>query len=148
MSSEIDPLSDQVFHQVLALLRTSRQYGRLIMDECGLKPVQLSVLRSLLEKGPATVSQVQAYVQHSASSTSTMIAQLETAGFVTRTRSADDNRVVIVELTPSGHDVAEKTPLGGLPLLRRELAALHEERLAEMEEVLLEIMQLMGDSGR
>ena len=35
-----------------------------------------------------------------------------------------DNRVVIVELTSAGQEIAENTPLGGLPLLRRRLGDL------------------------
>ena len=37
--------------------------------------------------------------------------------FVTRTRSSEDNRVVIVALTPAGEEIAANTPLGGIVLL-------------------------------
>jgi DNA-binding MarR family transcriptional regulator len=87
---------------------------------------------------------VQIYLHNSASTTSTLIAQLEKAGYVTRNRSQVDNRVVIVDLTPSGRDIAENTPLGGLPLLRRRLGKLSEERLVQIDDVITEIMQLMG----
>jgi DNA-binding MarR family transcriptional regulator len=53
-------------------------------------------------------------------------------------------RVVIVELTSVGQEIAENTPLGGLPLLRRRLANLPQERLSEINDVLNEITQLMG----
>jgi DNA-binding MarR family transcriptional regulator len=72
-----------------------------------------------------------------------LLAQLEQKGWVTRTRSPDDNRVVIVELTPAGRDIAQNTPLGGLPLLRRRLATLPEEQLGQIDEVLAEIKRLM-----
>jgi DNA-binding MarR family transcriptional regulator len=75
-------------------------------------------------------------------SLSSLIAQLEEKGYVTRTRSHRDNRVVIVELTPVGQEIAENTPLGGLPLLRRRLARLSQERLSEMNDVLDEITHL------
>jgi DNA-binding MarR family transcriptional regulator len=139
-----EPLSDQVFHNFLAVLRYRRQYAHQIMNEQGLKQRQFSVLRMLLESGPATVGQVQIYLHNSASTTSTLIAQLEKAGYVTRNRSQVDNRVVIVDLTPSGRDIAENTPLGGLPLLRRRLGKLSEERLVQIDDVITEIMQLMG----
>ena len=53
-----EPFSDQVFHQFLALLRHKRQYARQIESERGIKPRDFSVLRFLLETGPATVSLV------------------------------------------------------------------------------------------
>jgi DNA-binding MarR family transcriptional regulator len=90
------------------------------------------------------VGQAQAFVHKSPSTTSSLIAQLEEKGYVTRTRSQEDNRVVIVELTTLGQEIAENTPLGGLPLLRRRLGKLSEKRLTEIDSVLTEFMQLMG----
>jgi len=138
-----EPLSDQVFHRFLALQRALRRHARQLLDEQGLTPRDLSVLRYLLESAPATVGQVQAFTHKSPSTTSSLVAQLEDKGYVTRTRSQEDNRVVLVELTSEGQEIAEKTPLGGLPLLRRRLARLPEERLSEIDGVLNEIMDLM-----
>ena len=46
-----------------------------------------------------------------------------------------------------GKQIADNTPLGGLPLLRRRLAELPQERLSEMDDVLHEIANLMGVTG-
>ena len=143
MDNSQQSLSDQTFRRVLALLRFSRQHARQMVNERGIKPRLFSVLRYLLDSGPVTVGQVQSFIRHSPSTTSTLIAQLEEAGYVTRTRSPADNRMVIVELTAHGRDVAQNTPLGGLPLLRRRLRALSQERLVEIDDVLSEIMRLM-----
>ena len=89
------------------------------------------------------MGQAQTYLHQSASTTSALIAKLEKDGFVTRTRSKEDNRVVNVALTEAGHDVVKSTPLGGLPLLRRNMRHLPEERLAQINDVLVEIMQMM-----
>jgi hypothetical protein len=43
-----------------------------------------------------------------------------------------------------GQQIADETPLGGLPLLRRRLAELPQERMSEIDGVLDEIMNLMG----
>jgi DNA-binding MarR family transcriptional regulator len=147
MNEPQEPLSDQVFHQFLDLLRYARQYARQMIAEQGIKPRQFSVLRYLLDGGPATVGQVQAFLHRSASTTSTLVAQLEEMRYVTRTRSIKDNRVVIVELTESGREMAENTPLGGLPLLRRRLEGLPEERLHQIQDALQEISQLMEAAG-
>lgn len=143
MNENQEPFSDQVFHHLLGLIRHTRQYSHQIIHDSGLTPRDFSVLRYLLEKGSATVGKVQAYIHKSPSTTSALIAQLEEKGYVTRTRSAEDNRVVIVELTLAGQQIAESTPLGGLPLLRRRLSQLNENRLSEIDSVLTEIMQLM-----
>ena len=144
MDSNDHALSDKAFRRVLALLRYARQHARQLIDERGIKPRQFSVLRYLLDSGPVSVGQVQNFVQNSPSTTSASISQLEESGYVTRTRSSDDNRVVIVELTDLGRDLAQTTPLVGLPLLRRRLRGLPQERLVEIDDVLQEIMRLMG----
>ena len=140
---QLEPLSDKVFHRLLTLLHYSRKHARLMMDESGLTPRDFSVLRCLMELDPATVGQVQTFLHKSPSTTSTLIARLEEKGYLTRRRSPEDNRVVIVELTPTGRRLTENTPLGGLPLLRRELGHLTEQRLLEMDAVLNDLLRLM-----
>jgi DNA-binding MarR family transcriptional regulator len=135
-------LAEEVIHKFLRLNRLLRQYARQ-MDSQGIRPRQLAVLRFLLAAGPATVGQVQAYLYLSASTTSMVISQLEEAGYATRTRSEEDNRVVMVELTPAGREIAQHTPLGGIALLRRRLGNLPDERLRLLDEALAEIMGLM-----
>lgn len=144
MTNSNIPDADQVFHQFLDLIRFHRQYARQIIDEQGIKPRDLSVLRFFSETGAATVGQAQAYLHKSASTTSALIASLEKAGYVTRQRSQEDNRVVIVELTEAGHNLVATTPLRGLPLLRRNMRQLPDERLQEINDVLVEIMKMMG----
>ena len=143
MNEGQEPSSNLIFHQFLALLRFTRQHGRQMIDERGIKPRDFSVLRHLSDSGAAAVGQIQTFLHNSPSTTSTLIAQLEEKGYVTRTRSTEDNRVVIVKLTPLGQQVADSTPLGGLPLLRRRLSQLDDARLEEIDSVLTEIMQLM-----
>ena len=89
------------------------------------------------------MGQVQAFVHKSPSTTSSLIAQIEGNGYLTRTRSKEDNRVVIVKLTPIGQEIAIKTPLGGLPLLRRQLSQLSKNRLVQIDDVLTKIMNMM-----
>ena len=143
MNQTAVPLSDQVFHRFLDLRRDVRRHTRKLIDERGLTPRDLSVLRYLWETESATVGQVQAYMHQSPSTTSSLVTQLEEQGYVTRTRSDEDNRVVIVQLTSVGQELAENTPLGGLALLRRRLASLPQERLHQIDGVLIELAGLM-----
>jgi DNA-binding MarR family transcriptional regulator len=136
-------LSDRVFHRFLSLLRFVRCQGRQLIDESGIKPRDFSVLRFLLDSGPSTIGHIQSFIQKSPSTTSSLIAKLVEKGYLCRTRSKTDNRVVKVMLTPSGRFFAENTPLQGLPLLRRNLASMPEKRLIEIERMLGEIRDLM-----
>jgi len=143
--SETQPnaeLAHAALHKFLLLNRHLRKYAREMTDQ-GIRPRAFSVLRFLLENGPATVGDVQAYLYRSASVASTVITGLEEAGYVTRTRSAADNRVVIVTLTDAGRALAENAPMGGIPLLRRRLNTLPSAKLALIDEALAELMHLM-----
>ncbi len=140
-SSSAD-LAVVVLQKFLVLNRYLRQYARQ-MDSQGIRPREFSILRFLTEHGPATVGQIQAFLYRSPSTTSTVIAQLEEGGYVTRTRSEEDNRVVIVDLTPAGRTVAQNAPMGGIPLLRRRLPSLEQEKLQVIDEALSILMELM-----
>ena len=136
------PVASDALHKFLLIFRHLRQTARSV-DEQGIRGRQLAVLQFIQEQGPATVTEIQGYLYTSASTASTLITQLEDAGHVERTRSEDDNRVVIIDLTASGRSLAETTPVAGIGLLRRRLPTLPEERLQLIDEALAEIMQLM-----
>lgn len=142
MSQDPNLLAEEVIHKFLLVNRYLRQYARQMTDQ-GMRPWELAVLRFLLKSGPATVGQVQGYLYRSAGTTSMLISQLEEAGYVTRTRSTQDNRVVIVDLTATGRQLAQETPMGGIALLRHRLGGLPETRLQRLDEALADIMQLM-----
>lgn len=135
-------LAHTAFSRFLAIHRHLRSYER-HMSEHGVRPRQFSLLRYLFENGPTTVGDFQHYQHTSPSTASALISQLEGKGFVTRSRSESDNRVVIVKLTPKGRHVAVKAPMGGLPLFRRQLLSLETDQLERMSLVLGEIMDLM-----
>ena len=142
MDTPESQLAATVLHKFLLIYRHLRQYHRQ-MDSYGIRPRHAAVLRFLAEYGPSTVGDIQAHLYTSPSTASAIISQLEDAGQVTRTRSPDDNRVVIVTITNAGQDIATRTPVGGIGLLRQRLGGLPEKRLRQMDESLAEIMRLM-----
>lgn len=135
-------LASETLHKFLTINRFLRQYARQ-MDASGIHPRAFSVLRYLTETESATVGQVQDYLYCSPSVASSVISKLEEGGYVTRTRSQTDNRVVIVEPTAVGRELAAQTPLGGIALLRRKLPNLPPNRLQQINDALADIMELM-----
>jgi DNA-binding MarR family transcriptional regulator len=135
-------LANDALHKFLLIHRHLRQVARQ-MDEQGLRPRQFAVLVYLLEQESSTVSEIQEHLYTSASTASTVVSQLEDAGYVTRTRSEGDNRVVEVRLTEAGRTIAQTTPLRGIVLLRRRLDSLPEDRLKMVDEVMSDLMRLM-----
>jgi MarR family transcriptional regulator, organic hydroperoxide resistance regulator len=134
--------ASEALHKFLLIHRHLRQLARNV-DKFGIQGRQLAVLQFLREQDSATVSEIQDYLYISPSTASTLITQLEEAGHVVRTRSVEDNRVVIVKLTSSGSHLAETTAIAGIGLLRRRLPSLSEARLQTINEALADIIELM-----
>ena len=142
MSGIDESLYNDTVHKLLAMYRFLRRYGREMQAE-GISGRKVTTLRYLLEAGPLTVGQIRDYLYISDSSTSELIAGMEESGFVTRTRSQADNRVVIVDLSPAGRDLARSTRLGGMPLLREVLKTLPAERLVLINQAMTDILSLL-----
>ena len=143
MSEENGTAYRETIQQFLHLYRYLRGYGRRLQQE-GISGRKISMLRYLIEAGPLTVGQLSDYLCIGDSSTSSLISWLEDRGYVTRTHSKADNRVVMVDITPSGNEIAQQTPLGGIPLLREALTTLPPDRLAVVHEALVTLNEVLG----
>ena len=137
-----DQLFREAIHTFLRIQRYLRTYARQARAE-GVSGRKIAALRRLLDAGAQTIGQLSDYHYISDSSASEMVSELVQAGYVTRTRSASDQRVVLVQLTPAGADFAHSAPLGGIPLLRERLHALPPDELAAIHAALGEIAQLL-----
>ncbi len=130
-------------HKFLQLHRYVRNYAYSIRS-VGISGRKVSALRHLVNEGSETIGKLSAVFFLSDSSTSEMVADLERHGYVQRSRSKKDNRVVLVEVTPEGQQLVQETPLGGISLLRERLKHLPTERLTRIDEALTDLVQLLG----
>jgi DNA-binding MarR family transcriptional regulator len=144
MTEAYEGLYRETIHEFLSLYRYVRHYGRQMHQE-GISGRKISTLRYLAGAGALTVGQLSDYLCINDSSTSTTIADLKKRGYVTRTRSPQDNRVVLVEITDQGRELLTRTPLGGIPLLREALKTLPPDRLTLMHEALKTMNELVED---
>jgi DNA-binding MarR family transcriptional regulator len=144
MTDQSERLYRQTIQEFLSLYRYLRHYGRKMHQE-GISGRKLSTLRYLADAGPLTVGQLSDYLCINDSSTSTTIADLKKRGYVTRTRSPKDNRVVLVEITDQGRELLARTSLGGIPLLREALKTLPPDRLAPIHDALETMNELLEE---
>lgn len=85
--------------------RTTTQAYRVLLEPWNLTYPQYIALVTLWVDGEQTVSSLGEALQLDSGTLSPMLARMETAGLVTRTRRADDERVVGVALTERGHEL-------------------------------------------
>jgi len=142
MVQQSQSLALEATRKFLVLYRYLRHYGRTMQCE-GVRGRDMSTLRYLHETGPLTISQISEYLFISTSSASELVSRMEEAGYMSRRRSQEDSRVVYVELTPKGTQLADTTPTGGIPLLRERIKGLHQEQLNKIDEALTLLIQVM-----
>ena len=125
-------------HDLFTAMRRNR--GRLASSAAGLSLSQLSLLDAVATDGPMLVGEVAGKAGVSGPSATRMLKQLEREGVVTRERSADDERKVLVDLTEHGRELVHRQ--------RRALRALQREHYAslspEQREVFVDVLQQMA----
>ena len=86
-----------------------------IIRRCGLTMIQLRFLCEIKARAPVTVGMLNRFVGENKGNCSNMCKKLEQAGYVTRTRRADDERRVELRLTGAGErlllQIARETEL-------------------------------------
>ena len=79
-----------------------------IMGPHGLLPVEFSLLRSCLMLGECTATQLGELVPTDPSRISRIVTKMVDAGLLTRRRVPEDRRVVMLQLTAEGEDLADR----------------------------------------
>lgn len=121
----------------IAIQRVSRGIRNNRRDEVG--DSQLAVLVHLDQLGPVTPSELASLEHVTPPSMNRTINSLEAAGLVTRSKSSDDARKVIVGLTPAALDLLAETRRLRTAWFSRRLEAL----TAAEREALLAVTPLL-----
>lgn len=116
----------RVLSRVFSVLRRTGT-GR--ADTGDLTLAQLSILLTLLEKGPIRMTELAAHEHVRTPTTTVAIRRLERLGLVKRSRDPSDLRAVLVEITPLGH-------------------AQHQEALAARRAHLATLLAKLGPEDR
>ncbi|GGP32373.1 MarR family winged helix-turn-helix transcriptional regulator [Streptomyces melanogenes] len=110
LASDVDLL--RLDHQVcFSLHAASRAFGGVYRDalkDLGLTYPQYLVMLVLWEHGPQPVKVIGERLRLDSGTLSPLLKRLETAGLVTRERSAEDERSVVVRLTEQGSDLRDR----------------------------------------
>ena len=91
-----------------AASRTTTQAYRVLLDPWDLTYPQYLALVTLWNDGDQTVRGLGDALQIDSGTLSPMLARMESAGYVTRERRVDDERVVTVSLTARGSEMRDE----------------------------------------
>ena len=101
-------LQNQVCFQVAVAARSVLGVYRPILEPLGLTHPQYLVMLVLWENGDSSVRDLGTALRLDSATLSPLLKRLEGAGLVRRTRSSEDERVVVVSLTDDGAALRER----------------------------------------
>lgn len=133
------PVTDEmVCFSLYSAARATTQAYRALLAPWGLTYPQYLVLAILWHEGDQTIGSLGDAMQLDSGTLSPLVRRLEQAGHVVKARSADDERVVTVNLTESGR--ALRTELASVPAQVARFSGIrddaHRRRLiAELQEL-------------
>lgn len=134
---------ENILRALRRIIRAVDLYSRQLSIRHSLTGPQLVCLRQLLRSGAMTPGQLAREISLSPATISGILDRLERRGYLTRTRRPEDKRQVLVELTDSGRELVDRTPLPLHERFTRRLAELPEARQAEIERVLQQVVTMM-----
>jgi DNA-binding MarR family transcriptional regulator len=117
-------ISDEEFRAYAALVASStllqRAVERNLREQADLTQVQFEILMNLSNAGDAGIrmAQLADALIVSRSGLSYQVAQLASRGWITRQRSADDERGVVARITPAGERMRQRVYAGHIDIVR------------------------------
>lgn len=102
----------------------------------GLTAQQIGVVLMLSSGRADTPFELSRAMSYDSGSMTRLLDRLEKKGFVVRTRSDADRRMVKLELTPQGHEAARQLPSLGAAVLNEQLRGFSSADLATLIDLL------------
>ena len=127
-------LSRQVCFALYAASRATTALYRPMLDSLGLTYPQYLVLLVLWERDGRTVKELGEQLRLDSGTLSPLLKRLEGADLLTRRRSAGDERVVEIHLTPAGRALRERAT--HIPLKLVAATGLSRARIVELRDTL------------
>lgn len=125
-------LSDEILRSLRRIVRAIDLHSRVLAQSHGLTGPQALILKELTRLEDATVGQLAQQVSLSPATVTDILGRLESRGFVTRTRSEQDKRRVLVKPTAAALEALQSGP----SLLQENFVA-ELETLEEWEQTLI-----------
>lgn len=129
---------EMVCFSLYSAARATTQAYRIFLAPWGLTYPQYLVLAILWHEGEQTIGSLGEAMQLDSGTLSPLVRRLEQAGLVRKQRSADDERVVTVQLTDEGQ--ALRTDLARIPAEVAGFSGIHDDEhrrrlIAELHEL-------------
>lgn len=122
----------EIVHQIRRLMQASKVYTKELDKKYSVSAPQLACLSTLYFKGPLPSSMIARSILVNSSTVTGIIDRLEKKGLVRRVRNSRDRRVINIELTEAGEDLAKKAPP---PVQQKIVMGLETLPLSRIKEI-------------
>ncbi len=133
-----------IIDDIRRVFQVVNEYSKKAERETGLTGPQLWAIKIVAESAPIRVSDLARSMYLHPATVVGILDRLEARGVVKRTRSAEDRRVVEINLTRLGRDIAATAPEVAQGLLVKGLEPLPEKKLRSMGNVLRQLVMILG----
>jgi DNA-binding MarR family transcriptional regulator len=142
-NSGSENLESEIFSCLRRIINAVEIYSSKMKDKTGLNVSQLSCLLVLEKTGPLSLSKLSKHVYLSPSMITSIVDQLEKRDLVVRTRKSADRRVILIELTEKGKEVAQTAPPSFQEQLTSSLVHLKEEEKISLFDTLNKLLSII-----
>jgi DNA-binding MarR family transcriptional regulator len=131
----------KILKKLRIIIRTAAQHSSWIDKQCGVNGTQLWIMQELQEAGELRVGEITEKLAVHQTTTSNLVDDLEKRGYVSKSRSAKDQRVVTVMLTEQGTATLLRAPKPARGLLPEALLQLDRQHLDELDSGLQGLLE-------
>lgn len=139
LPTEIKGDLDAIVEAVLYLYTESRRLTKEIAAQHGLTGPQLTVVKMLEALGDLPLSRLSEKIRAQNSTVTGIVDRMEREGLVIRVRSAEDRRVVHIQLTSKGAKLAREVQVEPMDLFRDALSTLSAEEARTLLRILRKV---------
>jgi len=130
-----------------SVINSMRRHYRWVERRCGVSGAQVWALAQIEDSPGMTVGGLARQLAIHQSTASNLLEKLEQGRLVTRTRDADDRRVVLVQLTARGRNLLQRAPRPKRGVLQEALLELPAARLTALRNGLALLNRHMSAHG-
>ena len=133
----------EIIYSIRRLMQAGELYSKELDKVYNISSAQLNCLLTLQENGPLPPSQIAKLMMVNSSTITGIIDRLEHKELVKRMRISTDRRVITIELTKSGIDLAENAPPPIQHKLFDGLSRLPENDIKNIADSLLKLTDML-----
>jgi len=129
----------ELIYQIRRLMQAGELFTKELNRTYQVSAPQLHCLLALHEHGPLPPSQIAKHIMVKSSTVTGIIDRLEQKGFVERRRNSPDRRVITVQLTDRGKELARNAPP---PIQHKIVDGLRKLPDGEIKRIIMSLSKL------